>query len=312
MKLFLIQSNSKFLLEQEITNIIKKSTNQTHLSYPEYSISDILEEASYISLFPEEKFVIVKNADFFGKGKISEKDSEKLLQYFSNPASQTTLIFTTYEEIDKRKTITKKIEEIGGLFVFLAPKNYDLFLDTKKKMSKYKTEDTVIRYMIDACLSSYDILQNEINKLSLFFHENDKISLSEIKKIISSNVNDNVFRFVDSVIAKDGITMFRMLEDFIAIKLDVLQLINLLAREYRLIYYYKILEKKHIALKEMMSELKLQEWQLDKIRKEASLYHCDDLKDYLVKIALLDVKMKSGQYDKNTAFQEFLVEVLEY
>lgn len=312
MKLYLLMSDSKTLMDKKINEIIKKSPNVISYSYKDSTITDILEEASYVSFFEEEKFLIVKNTDFFSKGKLSEKDTEKLLQYFENPYPHTTLIFTTYEDIDKRKSITKKIEEIGDITVIKAPKNYDLFLAIKKQMSIYKVDDHVIRYMIEACLGSYDFLQNEIDKLSLKFKAGDTISLNEIKKIIVPNVNDNVFKFVDAVISKDAYQIFHLLEDFLTIKTDVLQLMNLLVREYRFIYYYKILERKCFSSIDIAKELKVQDWQLDKIRKEASKYHEDDIKDYLIVLSKLDVNIKSGKYEKNTAFQSFLVNLLEY
>lgn len=312
MKLYLIASDSKYILEDKVDEIVGKSQNRICYRFSENSIQDILEEASYVSMFEEEKYLIVKNADFFGKGKINEKDTEKMIHYFDNPYPCTTLIFTTYEEIDSRKALTKKMEEVGSVISLKAPKNYDLFLDTKKKMGCYKVDDKTVRYMIDACLSNYDFLQNEIDKLSLLYQKGEEITLKEIKNITVPNVNDNVFKFVDAVITKDISTTFHLLEDLLIIKTDPLQLLNLLAREYRFIYMYKILEKKRYSSKEMAKEFKLQEWQIEKIRKEASLYHEDDLKSCLIKLSKLDVSIKSGNNDKISAFQCFLIQALEY
>jgi len=312
MQVILISSDSKRMLDEELKKKTMKSQNVITYHYPENTLKDILEEASYVSLFQEEKVLIVKNATFFGKAKLSDKDTEELLKYLENPYPCTTLIFTTYEDIDNRKSITKKINDMNGIVLLKAPKNYDLFLDIKKKMQRYKVDDSVVRYFIEACLGNYDFLLNEIDKLSLFFHDNDTISLTEIKKIVVPNVNDNIFKFIDAVISKDAYTVFHLLEDFLSIKIDVLQLINMLSREYRLMLYYKILEPKRYSVMDMMRELKLQEWQVSKIMKESSNYHIDDLKDYLVHLSYLDYKIKSGQFEKNSAFITFLTNILEY
>lgn len=312
MNVYLIVSDSKKLLEEEIINIISKNTNVVTYHYPENSITDILEEASYVSLFEEKKYLIIKNADFFGKNKLGEKDTELLQNYLENPYPMTTLIFTTYEELDNRKSVTKKIQEIGKVITKKAPKNYDLFLEIKKQLSIYKIEDNTIRYIIDSCLGNYDIIEQELEKLTLLFQKNDTIKLSEIKKIIVPTVNDNVFKFVDAVITKDSFLSFQLLKDFMIIKLDVLQLLNLLAREYRLIYFYKLLEKKYFNKIQMCKELKLKDWQIDKIRKESAIYHEDDLKDALVDLALVDKKIKSGEEDKMIAFESFLIKQFEY
>ena len=41
-------------------------------------LEEVLEEASYTSLFNDKKNLIVFNADFLSNGKIAEKDSEIL------------------------------------------------------------------------------------------------------------------------------------------------------------------------------------------------------------------------------------------
>ncbi len=311
MKIVLISSDSKTLLDKKMKEIVGKSTNILTYPFGETSMTDILEEASYVSMFEEEKFLIVKNADFFGKEKISEKDSEKLIQYLDNPYPLTTLIFTTYEACDQRKNITKKIQEVGEFYVLNAPKNYELNEEIKKLLHLYTVDDATVRYINEACLGNYDIIVNEIRKLDLYFEKGSTMSLDQIKKIIVSNVNDNVFKFVDAVIHKDYRTTFELLNDFETIKIDVFQLVNVLAREYRLMFYYKILEKKNYNRGEMAKSMKLQDWQLEKIRKEAMNYHIDDLKDSLVKISKLDTAMKNGTYEKNLAFTNFLMHAME-
>lgn len=312
MKFYLIVSDSKTLLDEKIKEIVKDSTNCVTYPYKDSSITDILEEASYVSLFEEEKFVIVKNADFFGKGKLSEKENEALTSYILNPYPCTTIIFTTYEEIDKTKSLTKLVIENATVFILKSLKNKELFQEIKKKMSIYKIEDQTIRYMIESCINNYDFLINEINKLSLIYKKGDTITLKELKKIIVPNVNDNVFKFVDAVVNKDIYMAFHLLEDFMSIKVDVMQLMNLLAREYRLIYYYKILANKNYNLQQMAKELKLQEWQVEKIRKESSLYHQDDIQSFLISLSYVDLNIKSGVWDKVSSFQKFLLEALEY
>ena len=101
-------------------------------------------------------------------------------------------------------------------------------------------------------------------------------------------------------------------ENFLTIKTDPLQLLNLLGREYRLLYCYKLFEEKKYSPKEMANELKLQDWQVNKLRKEASLYHKDDLKTILVDIFKLDLNIKSGRVDKVIAFYAFLVKIMSY
>ena len=65
-------------------------------------------------------------------------------------------------------------------------------------------------------------------------------------------------------------------------------------------------------MSDIMSNLRLADWQVQKLMKEASFYHTDDLKDYLINLSKLDYKIKSGKLDKTSAMYGFLLQNLEY
>ena len=100
--------------------------------------------------------------------------------------------------------------------------------------------------------------------------------------------------------------------DYKSVKGDTLNLINILIREYRLIIYYKLLEKKRYSSREMLSKLKLLDWQLNKIKAEASLYHIDDVKDIFLNLSNIDIGIKSGKMDKDMALYSFITFLMEY
>lgn len=312
MNIILISSESRVLLEEITNKKISKNSNIIKYNMLENTIDDILEEAAYVSLFDEEKEIIVKNADFFGKEKLNEKEAEKIQDYLEHPYEKTTLIFTTYESVDKRKSITKYMIENYEYIEVKVPKNYELIQEAKRKLSNYKIDEKTIKYIIEACLGNYDLLFNEISKIKDYFKLGEQISLSTAKEIIPSNVDDNIFKFVDATIKKELKDSLAFLNDFLRLKGDVLQLMNMLLREYHLILYYQILSKRQKSINEMMKELKLQEWQLKKVIQEASRYHEDDIKEILLKIGEFDYNIKSGKQDKNLAFQTFLIDLMQY
>ena len=306
MNIYLIQTDSRYLLEHKIKAITKKSKNCLTYVYDK-NIKEILEEASYVSLFDETKYVIVKNANFFGKEKLAEKDEQELEKYFLSPYEKTVLIFVTYEEVDKRKKITKLINENYTLITLESPKGYELSNEIKKELSIYKVSDAAIKYLIEASLNQYDLIENEITKFSLYFQKNDSISLNQMKEIVASNVNENLFKFTGAVITHNMKETFKLLKDFLSVKIDVAQLTNLLLREFRLLLYYKILEKKQYSLNEIAQKLSLRDWQVTKIMRNASNFHIDDLKDHILFFANMDYKIKSGSWDKVMGLYTFLI-----
>lgn len=307
MNIYLLKSDSRVLIEEELEKLIPK--NQVSISYVyEKNLENILEEASYVSLFDEKKYLIVKNANFFGKEKLSEKETELLNEYLEHPYVNTIIFFITYDEIDKRKGYTKKIIEKYSFKEMNVPKGYELTNEIKKRTSMYKIPDPAIKYLIEASLNNFDLIINEISKFSLIFSKNDSISLAQMKEIVAENTSENLFKFTDAVINRNMKETFKLFQDLIHVKIDSLQLTNLLVREFRLLFYYKIYEKKQLSNKEIGKNLGLQDWQVNKIMKNAVNFHEDDLKTFLLSLAKMDYQVKSGNQDKTMALYTFLIE----
>ena len=93
MKIVLINGESILLINEAVSSIIKDNKNVTSFDMNGCGIEDILLEAGYFSMFEEEKFIIVRNANFFGSSKLNEKDISSLLKYLENPNNLTNIIF---------------------------------------------------------------------------------------------------------------------------------------------------------------------------------------------------------------------------
>lgn len=311
MNMYLIYGESYRLIEEEIKKIVKEETNIIKMDLEISSLEDVLTEATYVSLFQDKKIIIVKNANFFTSTKTKE-EFENFLSYMENPIPTTTIIFTTYLNIDCRKKITKAFQEkfkvisVGNLNTTdLSIKVRDLFLH-----NKYKIESDALQYILNSCDNHYDIIYNEIQKLFLYY-QSKNLSLEDVKPIISKTLNDNNFKFVEAVVNRDIEKANRILEDLYTLKVDPIALILLLAREYRLMYSTKFLMETGYPKKSVMKELNLQEWQIDKIIRNNTNYYQEDIKEYITVLADIDFKLKSGESDKFLELKNFLLKVIE-
>ena len=80
----------------------------------------------------------------------------------------------------------------------------------------------------------------------------------------------------------------------------------MLAREYRNMLLVK--EAYYSKDKDTyLSALNLQKWQQDKLLKNCANYTRKSLEDELVKLAQIDLDIKSGKIDKNLALEMYLL-----
>ena len=127
--------------------------------------------------------------------------------------------------------------------------------------------------------------------------------------MVSKSLVDNNFKFVEAVINKDFILALKILEDLYVLKVDPINLLMLLAREYRLMVSVLILNETGTNKFNIMKELNLQDWQLDKYVYYLVNYDKKTLYNYLKRLAELDIAIKSGNLDKYMALKIFLLEI---
>ncbi|MDE5888547.1 MAG: hypothetical protein K2H20_00855, partial [Bacilli bacterium] len=185
---YLISSNSYRLMEEELKKIVKDNP-YTSFDLNATEIDDVLEEASYFSLFDEKKYMVVKNASIFGASKkkssseeTTSKKDEKLIKYLEGPNTNTMLIFTLNGKIDSKKKICKIIKDRYKLVQIddLKPKEIFARLDKAFKDDGYKIDSNIGYYIINNSQNNYDLTMNEVDKIKLYYGKGCVVKMDDV------------------------------------------------------------------------------------------------------------------------------------
>ena len=311
MKIVLINGESILLCNEKINSIVKDNKNVVSFDLNGCSMEDILLEAGYFSMFEEEKFIIVRNANFFGSGKINEKDIDILLKYLDNPNSLTSMIFICNEKIDARKKIAKKFKEKYEIISIPNLKYYEIENKVMDYIQKqhYKIDMETIKYIVANSLNNYDLVMGEVEKILLYYSGPCFIKRKDVENIVSKSINTNNFLFVDALIDGDLERSLLLLNDLKVMKVEPTVLLSLLARDIRIMLQIKNLLEQNKREYEILNDLKLMDWQLEKYLKKAFPYKKKELEEWLVKLSNLDLKIKSGKLDKYYALELFILDI---
>ena len=311
MKIVLITGESILLINEKINEIVKDNKNITSFDMNANTIEDVLLEAGYFSMFEEEKFIIVRNANFFGSGKLNEKEADSLLKYFENPNSLSNIIFICSEKIDSRKKITKALKEKYEMITIPTLKYYEIESRVEKYYGKegYKIDKDTVKYIVANSLNNYDLVMNEVEKIILYYNHPSYIKKSDVENIVSKSMNTNNFLFVDAIIDGDLEKSLALLKDLKTMKVEPTILISLIARDIRIMLNIKKLLEENKREYEILNELKLMDWQLEKYLKKAFPYKIKELEEWLVKLTELDLKIKSGKLEKYDALELFILDI---
>lgn len=311
MKIYLINGESYLLINEKIYEIVKDSKNITTFNMQENSIEDILIEAGYVSLFMEEKFIIVKNANFFGSGKLKEDETSLLLNYLNNPDAHTTLIFITEEKIDMRKKITKLLKEQYSLITIPNLKPYEIEnrVEDHLKKNGFEISKDSIKYIVQNCLNNYDVVMMEVEKLKLFYNETKNIKREDVTNIVSKSINTNNFLFVDALVDNNLENCLAILNDLKLMKVEPTVLLSLVARDFRIMLNIKTLLEQNKREYEIMHTLGLLDWQLTKYLNKVFPYKLKELEEIIIKISNLDLAIKKGQMDRFIGLELLILDI---
>lgn len=313
MKVCLINCESYLLINEKIYEIIGDNKNVSTFDLSDSTLEDVILEAGYFSMFDEEKYIIVKNANFFGTGKNNEQDSELLINYMKEPNEKTTIIFVCSEKIDARKKVTKIFKDNNSLIVIPNLKYYEIenrVADYYKKLG-FKIAPETIKYIVSNGLNNYDIIMNEVYKISLFYDEPCFIKHEDVLNIVSKSINTNNFLFVDAIVDNDLELSLNLFNDLKIMKVEPSVLLSLIARNFRIMLNVKTLLEQNKREYEIMNELGLMDWQLEKYLKKIFPYKIKELESILLKLSKLDLDIKSGKVDRFIGLELFILDICE-
>lgn len=309
MNIYLISNESFRLINEEIKKIVGDNNYET-FNLNKSSIKEVLEEASYFSLDNNKKYLVVTNADIFGSDKIDDNITNSLINYFNNPNPNTIIIFTTLKPIDSRKKIVKELKSKYKIINTpkMDKKTINSLLTNYVKEQDFDIDWETVSYIINNSYSNLDIMFDEIDKIMLYYNFPCRIKYQDVVAIVGTELDNNNFHFVEAVVSKKLDVALKILNSLKVYKVDTTVLTVLLAREYRLMYYVKKMYQNKISLSEICSNLSLADWQVNKLYNNGIHYSESELLKNLVDLCNIDMNIKKGLWDKDTALYGFLLD----
>lgn len=309
MNTYLIYGNDYGLIKREIDKIISGTSDVVKYDLLVSNVSDVIEEASCMSLFGDKKVVIGENALFLtGANTSVNHDIDYLTSYVNAENHDNIVILTVVQDkLDERKKIVKLLKK--NITVIhketIDEKDLPKFVIKEFLNNGYKIDYKTASYFVDYVGKNVDILLSEINKMIVYKDTDKEIFIEDILNISSKGFNDNVFDLSDAIMKKDFKKIFSCYNDLMILKEEPIKIIALLASQFTLVYQSKLLSKEGFMSKDIASTLKVHPYRV-KLALETN-YPDFELKDILKKLHNLDYEIKTGKVDKIVGLENFLL-----
>ncbi len=315
--IYLLYGPERHLIKQKIDEITeeffdKSNKNVVKFDMLEASIDDALEDLRTISIFEEKKAIICENCYFLtaiSSQSNVEQDVKMLLKVINAELDNILILTVNEDKLDDRKKVVKELKSKTNVICFSKLKKDELkkYINNSFSKDNYKIDDYCVNLLLEIVGEDLDFIVNEIEKLKICKFEEREIFEEDIENLCSKKINDNIFDLVDAVITRDTERALGLYEDLLIVNEEPIKMIAVIANQFRLAYQTKSMSRDGYSEFEISKHLEVHPYRV----KLANETRTDEsvLLYYLEKLADLDLKIKTGEVDRNIAFEMFLIEI---
>lgn len=302
-----VKNNEK--LNEMLGTINEEYDLQIH-DLEDESLALLLEDLNMIPFLTATKVVVVKNPIFLSKpSSYDSKLIDAFTKYINNPIPSTTLIIMieSLSEIDSK--LKKLLEENSSIINVSLPKETEIkpYITAYLTKKGYKYDETAVDELIFRIKGNFERADVELEKLMTYKYEDKNIKFTDVRLLVSKDLDDNIFDLVSAVIDGNKRKSMEIYDDLMVLNEDESRIISLLINKFNEMYQTKALVEKGYSKNDIANLFNYKPGRVYYMMKSASLVSMDKIKRNINDLIDIDYKIKSGQIDKTIALETYLL-----
>ena len=313
---YVIRSTSFRLLNDKVLSLIENIPDRKYFSLDVDELEDVIIDASYVGLFNDDRAIVVREVNYFGGKPKYEEQVNKLFSLIDNLDSSITLILicnNLNKTKDTAKELLKKTEFID---LYIKDEEIDNYINEYISKNNITIEPKALVKLKENTVNNIDLLFNEIDKLALITNNitwkcvNEFGSSYIIPKASGEEVdyNDITFKFTDAIANKKFKDAFAYFDKIVERGDDMYALIGLINGQFSNIYLVKEAVNEGLSDETIAQELGFKSGRVFILKRIGNLYTLDELRDIIINLSIIDIKIKLG-YDPVNGLKEFILSI---
>lgn len=315
----LFYGNEEYFIDYSVKYIKCKYIDKSYedMNYAEFEklpgLNDYFEFADTFPFMADKKLCILKEAVFLtSTGSLDKKEEEKLINIIDENESCITIFVIKDGKPDSRKKIVKKLKDKKAVFEFsrLTEGELTKYITDEFKESGYNISMSDANYMAnnsgyleyESTVSLYHV-NNEINKIMSHNNEKKNITTSDLDLLLIKSVESNIFRLIDCICENNKKKSFEILEEMLLNNTPEQFIIHMIARQYRMLYQYVLLQKKGYGYNDIINKMKIKNFVATKLSKQSKNLNMETIEYYMRRFLEIDKKIKTGEIDNRVGLE---------
>ena len=278
------------LLGKDSLEELKQDINFSLFIGTPIDVSDVIGIASSFPFLGDKRVILLENT------KVFSKENSNLAEFIKNIPETTYMIFTELN-VTEKKGLFKAIEEVGHVAKIDKQKPADVekwvirtLSDANKRISRAALESLLTRTDCDMMR-----LSNEMDKLIAYKGEETDIKLDDVDALVAQNPQDQVFKMIDAMAAKNMDLAMKYYMDLLELKVPPSKIISLIERHMRILIQVKDMREKGFAASAIAERIKeVKSFTANKFVSQASKFSTVDIMDCLKDCVDLTLQSRTG------------------
>ena len=314
--LYLFTGTAEIFIQNRISRIIS-SYDKQQVSIIKYdmeqtSFSRVLEDACTLPFLEDLKIIILRNPTFLTtKGDLAN-DAKNFIKYLKNPVETSIII------INATNITPNPANE-----VYKALKNYAMIIDysdseeieIKGWISRtcaarnIEIKDSAINLFLEYINSDQVRMVNELDKIMNYVNDGGIIDEQVVKLLVTKDLSKEIFNLIKAIISKDLIKTNKIYQTLAIQTKDIGGVIVMISNSFKDLLTTAKLLKAGYSQHDISRFYNVSSSRAYYIVKDAKNFRIEDLENYIIKMADLDYKIKSGKIDKNIGIELILLQL---
>lgn len=307
--LILIHGENSFESKAELTKVLKKNAQASHIDGSDLSnLDEIFVSLDNYSLFQETKPKITLVKRFLKNKKKTLHDS--FVQNIKEINTDSIdIVFWEDSKADKRGKFYKIIKKVGDVREYNYPNEQGLQKWLLKSADRLELSlpKNLGPKVIDRVGTDQEFLFSELTKLKLYLNSEKRVQVKEedIGILSSMNQEGDIWELLGALSMRDKKKALEICELFLKNPNQFPYLIAMLAKQLKLL----ILLKENISVNELSSELKIHPYTISKGQRYLHRFEKSHVKMLFRKLADLDFAIKQGKIEPKLGLNLFLATI---
>ena len=312
--IYLFLGEEKYIISSKINRVINEAKadefNINSYDCEEVNVSNAIQDALTLPFMSKNKVVVIKKPLFLTTEKCNIPHDIKMFEnYIKDPNDTTCLIIdaslmklnekSELVKVLRKKATVNETKSIGDI-------EFNGWLKRQCDLEGVDIKDDAIKLF--ANLVGRDLInaKTEVDKLINYVGSGATITSKDVQLVCTREIQNDIFALSNAILSGEKEKTINTYLDLVSLDNDVNRLINLVSKSIRESLLVNAMLQEGAKQADVAQRMKTSPNRAYYLVKNARGISVDKAKDYLVQLADLDYKIKSGQCDAKTGFEFFL------